>query len=150
MPARVLRGEGPSVEAEVGGFHGFIGSCKAHAHTAWGRFLPLVGHIPGLSAWSSSPPGWARASAATGLPVLQNHPNKILKMPIKGGSQPVLCLDGTSPVPAWWEVDASQGSYAEGLGREDRAGVVSGCRRPGAVRRVVLARRLSPRVMRPA
>ena len=150
VPARESWGEGPSVAAEIGGFHGFTGSCKAPAHTAWGRWSRWRDTSQGSAPGAAVPQVGPAPLQPRGLPTLQNHPNKIKKMPVKGESQPVLCLDGTSPVPVWWEVDGGQGSYAEGLGKEDKAGVVSGCRRPGAVRRVAPARRLSPRVMRPA
>lgn len=150
VPARESQGEGPSTVAEVGGFHSFTGSSKAHTHTAWGKWScwqdTSQGSVPGAAAPQAGP----APLQPRGLPTLQTHPNKINKMPIRGGSQPVLRLDGTSPVPAWWEVDAGQGSYAKGLGREDKAGAVSGCRRPGVALRVSPVRRLSPRVMRPA
>lgn len=69
---------------------------------------------------------------------------------MKGGSQAVLRLDGTALSRHGGRLVPTRGSYAEGLGREDKAGVPWGCWWPGVGLRVALVRRLSPRVMRPA
>lgn len=42
-----------------------------------GEMEPLVGQVPGLGAWSSSPPGRASPSATTGLPRCPKHPSKV-------------------------------------------------------------------------
>lgn len=143
-------GAGLSVAAGVGGIHRVTGSCKAHGDTGGGRWSCGLDTSRG-SAPTAAPPRLCQPHCSPqGLPAPQTHPNKMNKMPIKEGSQPVLHLDGTSPVPAWREVDGGQGSYAEGLGREDKAGVVPGRRGPGVALWVPPVRRLSPRVMRPA
>lgn len=79
---------------------------------------------------------------------LQSHQIRLQVAPDRrGAARCVPCCP--CAVPAGSEADG-RGSYTEGQRREDTAGVSSGRRGPGAVPWVALARRLSPRVMRPA
>lgn len=114
------------------------------AHSV-GALEPLQGTAQGSAPAAGAPQAGPGLLQPQGL---QNHDVRFKVAP--GTREAARCAPCCScPVPAGWEADG-RGSYTEGQCREDTAGVPSGRRGPGAVPWVALARRLSPRVMRPA